>query len=658
MVNRIRTRQPKTHKISGSINLSEKNHEKLLQYLKDRLLFGKQSRDRQIDRYRAIDRQIAAYLRLTQDEKKRQQDVTLGKSTATHDFILPLVEATLDEYITYMMSVLAPDEGIYPVVGPADQQDTIKGFSALMEKQNKDFGHYVQLIKGTLDQGKYNIGGWLVEWAEVLGNKIKNSPSGTDPVVEQGTIRAGNELTAVDPYNFLYDNSVDPFKLHSHGEFFAIVDAIAPFQIRRMVADRKIYGSDRYLQDDSIRGTSAEGAFVYYEQKPRITNYPGNSDTTDWVGVLSAGVKREVVGASEVIDQYIWIVPSDFGLSNVKDFQIWRFKILNDMWIVEAAHLTNAHSWLPIALGTPKVDGFKADTPAYSENLMPLQRFASNELNVRQKSARKKLYGLTIYDQQFAPLMEKADILGGKVPWRGVGQDRDIRKAFLQLNDAPITDDTLENVQGSIDLMQKILPTDILRQVAGLERATTYQAAAVVQGGNRRLQKIAKVVNFQAWVPAKMMMYYNILQFQPQIDIISPQGERIKVDPLQFREADIEFMIASGLAGIDRLLMVEMLRDIINVIIQSQFANQQVDIVKLLDYWTDIIGDKTDFSMFKIQSQFDTLPPDQKDLAFQLLQQALQTQGGDQGGGNQQPQLPAPGNGAGGPVTIRGASSV
>jgi len=66
-----------------------------------------------------------------------------------------------------------------------------------------------------------------------------------------------------------------------------------------------------------------------------------------------------------------------------------------------------------------------------------------------------------------------------------------------------------------------------------------------------------------------------------------------------------------------------------------------------LDHLTSLMGDKTDLSQFKIRSEIDQLPPDQKKLAFQLLQQFLQQQqGGGQGSqqpGQQLPQLQGPG---------------
>ena len=81
------------------------------------------------------------------------------------------------------------------------------------------------------------------------------------------------------------------------------------------------------------------------------------------------------------------------------------------------------------------------------------------------------------------------------------------------------------------------------------------------------------------------------------------------------------------------------IQDVINTIVQSQQASQQIDVTGLINYWTSFIGDKTDFSQFKFKSEMDKLPPEQRDQAFQVYQQflAAQEQQGGQGGAGQVP---------------------
>jgi hypothetical protein len=125
----------------------------------------------------------------------------------------------------------------------------------------------------------------------------------------------------------------------------------------------------------------------------------------------------------------------------------------------------------------------------------------------------------------------------------------------------------------------------------------------------------------------RFMMLYNVLEKQENIDIMNAEGELITVDVAQLRDSDLEFKIADGLKGLDKLSMVEFMKDMLNALLQSSVANESIDVVQVIDHVSSIMGDETDFSQFKFKTEFDKLPKEQKELAFQLLQQAAAQQG-------------------------------
>ena len=263
---------------------------------------------------------------------------------------------------------------------------------------------------------------------------------------------------------------------------------------------------------------------------------------------------------------------------------------------------------------------------------MPTQRFASFQLNIHQRAARKALYGLTIYDAQIIPLGEADDLQGGQIAAKPTGQDRDLRKSILFHNDTPDTSKTMDDIARADAIAQKLLPTDMQNQVASLERATQYQAAAVVQGSNRRNHKNSKLVNSQCMMTLRAMLMANVFQFQESVILLDDNGKEIEINPSQFRETKIEFAISDGLKGTDRLLVVESIKEILRFLLQSPTAAQQIDIIAVIDYWTDLLGDSTDFNQFKIESPLDALGPEEKQVALQLYQQFLEQQKG--GGAN------------------------
>lgn len=615
--------------IGDNVTISKENHKKLIKHIKERMQFGDKILDDQVERYGIIDREVAGYIILDPDDKKRERDNVAGRGPKVTDTVIPLTMVQLQEALTYVMSVIAPDSGMYAAIALAEKQDIAKGFANLMNQNAQKFKHYKNIAKGVFDMLKYNFGGYVVEWERVFGNVIEAGTSGGVNIKSNQLVHSGNAVQAIDPYNFRYDISVPYVELPMKGEYFAIVGVTTPFRLRKMEADGQLFNTDIVIKET----VSFEESF--YNSKPVIhVDHSGKTKTDiDWVKILSAGIGPETQKGIEISHFYGWIIPTDFGLSSSKEYEIWRFTVGNGKHIMSSTHLNNAHGMLPCALGAPWDDGFELQTKSFAELLNPLQRFASFQLNTHQRASRKKLYGVTIYNKNLINL-DRFDPVAGVFPANPPAMtDFDLRKAFVQFTDAPNTDNTLRDIAATDDLMQKILPTDILRQVSSLERATQYQAAAVVQGANRRNHLITKILDDQCFSVVRDIQLFNVYQFQDVLDVIDENGDLAQVNPSEFIEARIEFDIADGLKGIDKLSIIEGIKDIINMLLQSKQANERIDIVAIIDYFTSLLGDKTDFKQFQFKSEFDKLGIQEKQLAMQLLQQFFQEQEQGEGQG-------------------------
>ena len=618
-------------KVDTDLTLSEKNHTALVKHLKEKLEFGKQMRDTQADKFEIIDRKIYGYLVLDDDDEKRERDNQKGYGVKPTDTVLPLTLVQIDDAITFLIEVLGVDNDLYGAIAPKDKQHIAVGFSSLMNEHASKFSHIIQLNKFLLDAFKYNFGGIIPEWEQMYGNKIKNG-IGTGIETEYDIVYEGNKLTAIDPYNFFYDVSVNATMLQNEGEFFATCDVYTAFKIRKMEADKKIFDIDKFIDNKNYN-------ISYYREKPVIRADRNSNNSTSWLSMLSAGESKMSTKGVELIKFYIWLSPKDFGLGTETTQNIYRVILAEGKFIVRLQKMNNAHGLLPIGITMPWEDGFKEETKSYAELLLPLQTFASSQMNVHQKANRRALYGLTFYNKNVLNLADNYDPVAGKVA-SNAPIETDLRKSLVQINDSPDTANTMRDIGDSMELMQQILPTDILKQVAGLERATQYQAASTVQGANRRNLKIAKIINGQGFSPIKHIQMYNILQYQQSMEILTPQGELTFVNVQDFRDTKMEFSISEGLKGIDKLSMIINIKEVLNSILQSQQANQQINVVEVINYWTSMLGDKTDFSQFQFKSEIDKLPPELKDLAFQLLQQAQAAQ--KEGTGNETGVAPRP----------------
>jgi len=609
----------KKFQVNENITLTEKNHTDLLKHVKERLTFAKDLHDQQVEKFRKIDQAVYGYLVLDEDDEKRRKDNEKGYGVKPVDTILPLTLTQLDEAVTYIIEVVSTDSGLYGAIAPAEKKKIADGFASLMNEHADRFKHLRDMNKFLFNAMKYNWAALSPSWKIVKGNKIENAVTDTPNIKENVVVYQGNELHSLDPYNTYYDVSVSPIDLAAEGEFFAEADVVTPFKARKLLANEEIYNAKDIIDKGGY-------AINWYTDKPNIDTSSENAISSNFLQLLGGdNTERTSTQAIEIVKLYMWLNTKDYGISKEDEMKICRLSLMNNERIVRLEIMNNAHGLLPIGVTMPWEDGFKEATKSYAQLLNPFQLFASSQMNVHQKSNRKALYGVTFYNKNVLNLGDEYDPVASKVPVNAQ-PDSDIRKAIHQVFDAPRTENTIRDISTITDFMQRILPTDILNQVAGLERATQYQSAATVQGANRRNLKIARMIDIQALSHVRQIQLFNIMQYQEQVEIISPEGELINIVPADFRETKIEFAVSEGLRGLDRLSMSIAIQDVLNSILQSQQASLQIDVVALINYWTSFIGDKTDFSQFKYKSEMDKLPPEQRDMAFQVFQQFLAAQ--------------------------------
>lgn len=610
----------KRWQVGPEITLAADHYNNLLKHCTARLDLAKLQRARYIEIFKNLDREYYGWLKRDADDRKRQRDNQRGIGVKPVDQKLSMLFSQIDEAATYLLSVLAPDEAIYSAMAAKDHQQVANAFAKLMNTHASTFGHFRQYALFILNCMKYNFGSFGVNWCERYGNMVKNTLTG-QPEITRAMVASGNEIIAFDPYNTLMDPSVSPVDMAEKGEYFGIADITTEFRLRKAAVDEDLYNVDEYVAVENNQVFRP-----YYEGKPFVRSDLGDGVDvkTDWFAVLTShNEARESTVGFETTTGFFWLIPSKFGLSKSNKYEIWRVVLGGDKTILSAKHMDNAHGLLPLNVAVPFEDHFGWQTKGASERLIAHQQFASFVMNTHQRATRKRLYGLTFFDAQRIPALQQdgVDMEGGKIPFNSNGQDVDINKLVKQFTDGPDTTGTLENIALVGELMQDILPTKMQQQVAGLDRATQYQAAAVVQSASRRNLKLAKIIDSQAMQRGRHMQMMNIQQKQESVEILADGGEVITVDPKQFREIRLEFDVSDGLKGIDRLALIMNIKEVLNAVLQSQQAAAQLDVVGIINYWTSLLGDNTDFRQFKIASPLDQLPADQRNLAFQLLQQ-------------------------------------
>lgn len=591
---------------------NEKNHEKLREYIRQRLTLGMPQRDSNIARFSQIDKNIAGWLQLDEEDRKRHiEKIQTGKPSPT-TLNIPLTFVHLDDMVTYYAHTFCPSRGMFYHTGKPDEVESASGIVTLMNNHSVYAGWYREVLLTLNALMRYNLGGFGCTWSRDEGPKLEKNQQGDDVLTSEVKWQ-GNRLESIDMYNLIRDPYVHPTKLHTDGEFAAICKTKSHYWLRNACNQGKYFNCEKALHQDN--GVSA---FKYYRNPPDEArmNMDASKGGTDYGSWFNEAPEYIQSSGFELVEIYIRLNPTEFGLidgtaaqQKMRDrYEVWRFTLLNDEWIIDATYMNNIHGYIPLFLGLVNDDLMGTSQKSVGEILSPLQEFASFLLNTHMKATRKNIWGVTVYDPSVVDLGQIPEgEVAAYIPIKSTGYGKDLRNAVWNSGNVLETKQTLGDLQAVMQIIDQFFPTQSLpSQIAGIDRAVDSQVAAVQQGSSRRLHKTARLIDDTLFRWVRFACYYNIIQYQPDNSTVNDfYGRSVTVDLSKLRETDLPFIIGQGLKAIDRQAASQSLERIIFALVQNPQAAAQVNLLDLIDYWVSMIDIDADLKQFKAQTAID-----------------------------------------------------
>jgi hypothetical protein len=598
---------------------NEKNHGRLIEYIKQRLAQDDSNRNQRVARYAQIDRDVAAWMKLAEEDRKRKAKHERDGSPQPTDISLPLTWVHIDDMMTYYAQTFAPNRGMFYHTSDPNTTEQAQGLIRLMNSHAIYGSYYRQLLRAIFNILKYNCGGIRTNWATEMGPKLMMDAEGRTQVGEQ-KIFAGNLIHSLDMYNLFYDPAVEPVDLHKEGEWFAWAEMKSHYWLKKRCLDGVYFNCE-----DILNAENSTWSCEYYKDPPveaKLGDAYSNSEaggTINWYSFMSGNDSVLVNNAFELVTIQIRINPNDFGLIDGdretrrarNRYEVWEFTMVNGDRIINATYRNNIHGHLPAYFGSLNDDGMREATKSSAEILNPLQGFSSFLLNSHVKATRKNLFGSTFYDPSrvdydAVPTGEVA----ARIPVKPQGYGSDIRTMVYHDNNPLDTRQTLDDLESMIGIINQFFPTQSLpSQIAGIDRAVNSQVAAVQQGTNRRQHKGARLIDDTMMRPMRYSLYYNIMQYQEDEADIADYfgGGAYKVDLSTLRESSIVELIGQGLKALDRQAIADSMQSIIFAMIQAPQAAQGIDLLAMLDFWTSMQDVEVNMKQFAI-------PPDQQNI--------------------------------------------
>lgn len=577
-----------------------------------------------------------------------------------------------------IMQVMFPVRQMYGsiAVTPTKQKESA-AFVSVMNTHAKLFRHYTQFYLAIWDGIAYNRGIVETRWATQYGWKAAAQADRRN-LTERSNfqeIRAGNAVRKLDVFNTILDYSAEFSEYSDSGNFYGVVERFSDLSLKRMANEGKITLSEKaskglrrviyndgskqtvggQFYDNSVishvynRGSSFGGLYHakgdlhshYYatagdihgceDHKPRefnLGNYLGRA--------ASAEVSDEAAGANEMLRLVIRVIPKELGLGPSDDIQIWEFKILNGLHIVGAKQVATAHGYLPCSITTPKSELDSKSGLGFGEMFSPFQEGANSFLNIFLRHARSEnLGGKTLVSSQHVnPMDFNNDAAVIPVDLSDMPADkRSIDHVARQFVPNRVSNAPIEASAMLRQSMQDIFPTNVFAEMAALNRPVAHQSRSVAALGNTHTFVHARIIHEQMVSPANFIQTQNIIHRQESLTIFDQTGTKVEIDPSIFRNAELDIAVSDGLRGVDTIAIADRVENLLKYMYQSGRLQSEFDLPKMTTYLLNMEGASIDMDAFRYQNEFDKLEPEQKQIAFQLLQQLAQQQQEEQQNG-------------------------
>lgn len=605
------TQKPQVHQKHPYKNAD--THEYLMEYLRCRLEKGSGVRDSDIKRYVSIDKHVAGWMRLSEQDRLRAIKQEQKGAPQAILINLPLTFVHIDDMMTYYSATFAPNRGMFYVTSTPDEQEASDGIVRIMNNHAIYSGYFRHTLGSIYSILKYNQGGLFVTWSEDQGPQVGQDAAGNTVVTSQ-TVWSGNRVENLDVYNTLHDPFVHPTKVYCEGEWAAKVKLISRFNLLKKANEGTYYNVDQALSVQSYPECK------YYRHPPTEAHMQNDESTgaTNWVGYLS-GNDGSLTTGYEITEVFIRLNPYQLNLvpqntmnkASRNQIELWRITVLNDQWIIDTTPMNNMHGYIPFFFGVLNDDLMEKSAKSVAEILKPLQNFVSFLLNTHIAATRKNIWGLTVYDPSVMDLSQIPEgEVSARVASKPMAAGKKIQDYIYEHNTTLETKQTMTDVESIFGIVNQFFPTQSLpSQIAGIDRAVDSQVTAVQQGSNRRMQKGARLMDDTLFRPLRFAMFYNIVQFQTETDIADYYGKVDTIDLAAIKKTDLPYVIGQGLKAIDRMGLADSFQKIIFAMIQAPQASQQFDIGAMMEHWGNMVDMDLAMKQFRIQAPEPTNPP-------------------------------------------------
>ncbi len=586
---------------SVSVVLGEKSQSSFRAYYRSLQLQENQTRDTQRSRYEKIDRLYQRELDRTQEQKDAFEANARGDANRIQNITIPVIKTQVETATDYQASVFLTGHPIFGVVSAPQWIDQALQMETILEDQSIRGGWVRELAMFFRDGFKYNFAPLEVDWSQEVTYAVETDlQKNVSEGIPKEVIWSGNRVRRLDPYNTFVDKKVPASEVYKRGEYAGFTEFMSRIELKTYIAKltNKIVGNIVPAFESGLgAATGAQNAasmnFYIPDINPLVSetdNKRGSINWMKWAGFSDFRKNIEYKDAYEITTLYCRILPSEFNLRvpNSNTPQIYKIVFVNHEHIIYAERQTNAHNYLPILIGQPAEDGLSYQAKSLATDAEPFQSVTSAYMNSIMASRRRAISDRVLYDpSRITSAHINSPNPSAKIPIRPAAYGKNVGDAVYAF---PYREDQQASSMSQVSAM-----LGLANNLAGQNQAsqgqfvkgnkTLQEFESVMANANSRDQVVSILLESQVFVPMKLILKINILQFQAGVTIYNQdQRTDVTIDPIALRKAVLDFRISDGLIPASKLINGESFGAALQVIAQSPEIGQAYNIGPMFSY--------------------------------------------------------------------------
>lgn len=609
---------------SAPVALSRSSQLAFIEYYRSLQSLQNVTRNETRSRLERVDRDYQRELDRSEDNQRARSANRNSDPTRFQNITIPVVMPQVEAAVVHQTSVFLTGQPLFGVVASPKFMDEALQLESILEDNSVRGGWARELMMFFRDGLKYNFGVIEVDWGEEVTYSIEtNLDKDLKRGIPKKVIWSGNRIRRRDPYNTFVDTRVAPTEVYKDGEFAGYTELMSRIKLKSFVAELpdKIIANIVPAFESGLgasMGAKDASAMNFYVPNinPDIAEEDFKGAGTNWLrwaGLKSnADIKINYKDSYEVTTLYAKVLPSEFSLAvpNKNTPQIYKLIIVNHEHIIYAELQTNAHGYLPIMIGQPLEDGLSYQTKSLADNGAPFQHLATAYMASIIASRRRAISDRVLYDpSRITSAHINSDNPSAKIPVRPAAYGKNISDSvhhFEYREDQAGT--SMQQIQALLGLANGLAGQNQVTQGQFVKgNRTLAEFEDVMQNAAGRDQLASILLEYQVFIPMKLILKLNTLQFQAGTTIFNRDKDiEVEIDPIALRKAVMEFRVSDGLIPASKLLNTEAFGSALQAISTSTQIGAAYNIGPMFSYFMKTQGAKiTEFEKSAEQIAFE-----------------------------------------------------